>query len=919
MQRHHSEQFMPGHDAWIVEPDTLDRNIDLRAVVGGKAASLFELRSWGLPVPEFCCITTDALHATLQANGLHAVADWLKNSTGDLPMPVDALRDALLDCTLPEPLALGLQAFLARFPNTHFAVRSSGTLEDGADASFAGLYQTILNVQSYDDVCYAIKSCWAALFDTRVLTYLRERTSASAMGLGLVVQQLVPSEKSGVLFSVDPVRGCDTEMLIEACFGLGEALVSGHVTPDQYRYDWFKAVECGRTIAEKDVQCVRLSQAPFTALEPLVGARATAPVLDAQEVAQLAALGVQAQRNAGFPVDVEWAKVGERFFILQSRPITQLGFAGIPGEWTTADFRDGGVSATVCTPYMASLYKSVMDVTMGAYLNRLGLKPRRAQEEWFRSFYSRPYWNLEAAKYYLCQTPGFNERAFDLGLGITPRYEGDGIVVGLTPKSLYAGLKALLAIKRSCKAKLKDSPAFAAGQKKRLQELKAMDPAALSDSALFAFCETFLTQEYFRNESVYFDFIYDNSNLNALFTDSLKKMGFAEQDYPLLLGGLSGVSHMVPIEALWKLRDAIEACPDASRYWASHNADAIEAVFNQGETRYKLDLLTGYLDEYGHHAKQELDLMVPRYAEVPGYVIAQLQDVLQQPAASDPRKRNKRQEEQARAARDKLRAAAPLWKRPFVMKDLQQVRAFLWWREELRDLSTQFYFHVRRFTLEMEKRLLQAGVLQSQDDIFFLTLTELIKTIKGEYSPAQVAAIIERNRTYYLSFAGFTIPDEIGERYSGGGVASAEAGGEGQMGVAGSPGVMTGTARVIANIHDADRLQPGDILVTRCTDPGWTPKFSLLSGVVTETGGILSHAAVICREYGIPAILAVKKATALIVDGETISIDGSTGIITVLKNGEKMLLSQRVAERGEVAQNPADTQDVPAAADEVAA
>ncbi|HVL01845.1 MAG TPA: PEP/pyruvate-binding domain-containing protein, partial [Dongiaceae bacterium] len=733
----------------------------------------------------------------------------------------------------------------------------------------------------------------------RVLTYLKERTSATAMGLGLVVQKLVPAEKSGVLFSVDPVRGCDTEMLIEACFGLGEALVSGHVTPDQYRYDWFKAIECGRTVAEKDVQCVRLPQAPFTALEPLAAAQATAQVLSAQEVAELALLGLHVQRNAGFPVDVEWAKVGDQFFVLQSRPITQLGFSGIPGEWTTADFRDGGVSASVCTPYMASLYKSVMDVTMGDYLNRLGLKPRREREEWFRNFYSRPYWNLEAVKYYLSQTPGFNERTFDQGLGITPGYEGDGIVVGMTPKSIYVGLKALLAIKSSCKAKLKESPAFAEGQKKRLQQLKAMNPASFSDRDLFAFCETFLTQEYFRNESAYFDFIYDNSNLNALFKESVKKLGFDEKDYPLLLGGLSGVSHMMPIETLWKLRDAIQSSPEANRFWSEQDAAEIEFAFERGEKRFKLDLFAVYLDDYGHHSKQELDLMVPRYAEVPGYVIAQLKDVLQQPASGDPRKRNKRQEEQARAARDKLLNAAPFWKRHFVLKDLEQVRSFLWWREELRDLSTQFYFHVRRFTLEVQRRLLKAGVLQAQDDIFFLTMTDLVKTMKDEYRKDQVAALIERNRSYYQSFAGFTIPDEIGERYSGGGIASGETSGDGQIGVAGSPGVVTGTARVIANIHDADRLQPGDILVTRCTDPGWTPKFSLLSGVVTETGGILSHAAVICREYGIPAILAVKKATTLIVDGETITIDGSTGAISVLKGGEKTLLSARVAERSE--------------------
>lgn len=879
---------------WVVHPHSLDATANLRAMIGGKAASLYELLGWGLPVPEWCCVTTEAFEQTLRANGLVAVADWLQRPSQALPMPLSELREAIMACVLPAKIAQGVQLFLQRFPHSHFAVRSSGTLEDGAQASFAGLYVTILNVQHYGDLCDAIRTCWAALFDDRVRSYLQDRHIHGAMGLALVVQRLIPAEKSGVLFSVDPVRGCDTQVLIEACFGLGEALVSGHVTPDRYSYDWFAQQELERTVAEKEVQCVRLPEAPFTRLEPLDARQARQEVLSAAEVRELVEYALQVQEQAGYPVDVEWAKVGQHFYVLQSRPITQLGYAGIPGQWSTADFRDGGVSATVCTPYMASLYKSVIDVTMPSYLNRIGLPSKSDQGAWQQSFFGRPYWNLQSVKRCLSAIPGFKERVFDEGVGIVPGYPGDGVVTKTTPRTVLTGLRVLLALKASCRQQLKDSPVFAQEQKQRLRELLTLDLTSLSEDALFAFCDRFLSQEYFRSESTYFNFIYDNSNLNNLFQEAVAKVNFDACDFPLLLSGLTGVSHLAPIESVWALRGEIKQDAAALRYWQGNTPEAIAEALAAGERRFHLDSFADYLQQYGHHAKQELDLMVPRYCEDPRPVIANWQEVLSQPDGCDPRARNQDQQRNYQAARSRFLAAVPFWNRKSMAARLDQVREFLWWREELRDLSTHYYYHVRRVTLVVAQRLVELGVLQQPDEVFFLELNDLLQVLRGQLSTAQVSVLVARNRRYYRSFARFTIPDELGERFSmGAGVAPMGAQDEERFAVAGSPGLASGTARVIANIHDADRLQPGDILVTRCTDPGWTHKFSLLSGVVTETGGVLSHAAVICREYGMPAVLAVQKATTLIKDGEFITINGSTGKITLGTGDNPTSLAER--------------------------
>jgi pyruvate,water dikinase len=888
----HAEIWQRGSDAHelLIHPADVAADQDLSQLLGGKAASLCRLSRQGFAVPEFCCLPASALEFTLRENG-HTEKASLLGKPHAMNVDVAALREAIQACVLPEPLRERMRTFLATYPDDYFAVRSSATLEDGAENSFAGLFLTRLNVRTLDDISDAIKDCWAALLDEKVIAYLAHRVGASGIGLGLVVQRLVPAEKSGVLFSIDPLRGLDTEVLIEACFGLGEALVSGHVTPDRYRYDWHQERETERAVADKEFQCVRLPAAPFTQLSPLPAEQSQAPVLAGDEVRELAALGMRIHQQAGTAVDVEWARCGDTFYVLQSRPVTRMGFAGIPGQWSTANFRDGGVSAKVCTPYMASLTKYVFDAAMTNYLARLGLPVRNAREEWLRVFYSRPYWNMDAVKFYLQKIPGYNERAFDDSNGVVPNYVGDGFVTRLTPATLIAGLRALFAIKRSCRKKLREAPAFVKGQLARLDELAAYRLVDMPDGELFRFCADFLRDEYFRNELAYFDFVFDNSNLNSLFKEYLAKFDFDPNEFPGLLGGLVGVSHLKAVEALWDLAHVIRADATALAYWSGAEAAAIAADHAAGNHQHELDGLSRFLSDYGHHATQELDLSVPRYAEDTAYVIAQIKEVLAKLPEQDPRMRNSRQALAAEQAQQALLVRLPFWTRRTARKKLQEVRQFLWWREELRDLSTKYYFHVRRLTLTVAERLVKAGMLADANDVFFLTLDDLLQLLEGKSPATQTMAIVYRNRRYYDCYAGFTNPDEAGEKFGPAGAGTVAA--EGRMGVVGSPGKAVGVARVIRDINDAWRLQAGDILVTRCTDPGWTSKFSLLGGVVTETGGILSHAAVICREYGIPAILAVKRATSLIRDGETIEIDGATGIISVQTGTKRTSLEER--------------------------
>lgn len=845
------------------------------ALVGGKGAALLQLAAWGQPVPEFMVITAEALRMLLRTADLQDLEGWLDRPHQPLPRSAEAVARALHNCPIPEQVTQAVLRFTSDFPEAHFAVRSSASLEDGIDASFAGLFASVLNVREPQDIWDALRRCWAAVFDERVQSYLQRRAQGAPLDLALVVQRLIPAQSSGVLFTVNPVRGVDSEVLIEACFGLGEALVSGQVTPDQYSFDWRSGLETQRHIASKSHHSVCLPGAPFVELQPLPPAEAETPVLTAAQVRDLVDYGRDIQALSGRPVDIEWAWADGRFFILQSRPITRLEFAGIEGEWTTADLRDGGVSASVCTPLMASLYRFVMDSTMPAYLTRLGFRLRAQDRQWMQVFYGRPYWNLGATKFYLAQIPGFKERSFDASLGIVPTYAGDGIVAKTTPTTLYRGLRALFAIRHSCRQQMLRCPGFAEQQKQRLTQLHSLDLSGLDDATLFRFCNDFLNREYLRSEASYFNLIYDNANLNSLFLEKTAGLAFPKNEIPVLFSGLNQVSHLAPVAALWRIREQLQANGDHWDFWLQGDPENLAALYRDGDRSRGLDLLAEYLDAFGHHAQRELDLKTPRYAEDPGYAVKQIQEVLRQPVELDPHARNDQQQLRAAEVAERLLQAAPFWRRRKLRQDLTQVRRFLWWREELRDLSTRFYQQVRRLVLEVEKRLLAQGTLNMPGDVFFLPKDDLLALLEGTLPREQAQLRVADNRCYYDAFARFEIPDEIGSRYTGDSVPVSSD----YQGVAGSSGLITGIARVIEDIDDSDRLQAGDILVTRCTDPGWTAKFSILSGVVTETGGMLSHAAVICREYGIPAVLAVSHATRRIRDGQVITIDGSNGRI----------------------------------------
>lgn len=847
--------------------------------IGKKAYSLLELMRLGVPVPDGFCVFASALDDHLDALDLLGIYERLETADDEAVAGIlgDA-RERIRKGEISGKLASQIETALRDFEGRAFAVRSSGTKEDLQGASFAGQYTTVLNVKGIDAVIGAVKVCWASLFDRRVYEYCKTKgIPFRDVRMSVVVQELIDATRSGVVFTVDPTTGDDTHMLVEACFGLGEALVGGEVTPDSAVYDWYEGRKISGRVSLKKISIIPSANGQTEKVE-LDEDASRRPVLGDDELAELCKTALRIQSGYGYPVDIEWVADSEGFYIVQARPITSIQLSGIQGQWTTADFKDGGVSSGVCSPMMWSLYDFIWERAMPGYLRQTKLLDGGEDIVWGEMFFGRPYWNAGAVKDCAARVPGFVERHFDEDLGIQVGYKGRGRVTRFTPATALRGLKVLSALRESFDSRMRHNETHVAWARGRMEELSRIDINAMNDGELFSLYEELIREDYWRVESSYFMHIYDNSNIQTLFKESLQKLA-PKADFLNLVIGLENLSHMRPNYELWSISRKILADRSSAAFWETASTEEIVRCIQEEPGRSELMGLAEYIEKYGYHSTRELDITVSNYAEDSSFCIESLKRLLKLDDGHDPRALNEKQVALFDREKAALIERLPKRKQRKMSDSLTQMRRFLWWREELRDYSTQMYHQLRRFSLAVAHRLMTRRVLDSPDDVFFLTVDDLIALLRKEMTVSDARKRIGCNRLYYDSFRHYGNPPDIGFDTAGERVEEAA---NAFRGIPCSGGVVEGVAKVIRDIDDTTRLEKGDILVTRFTDPGWTPVFGTISGVVTQTGGVLSHAAVIAREYGIPAVLAVDEITLKLRDGQRVRLDGSRGHVTII-------------------------------------
>jgi phosphohistidine swiveling domain-containing protein len=774
---------------------------------------------------------------------------------GGFPVPAGFVIPPHVE--MNEDAARQLDAAVSAIGGYPVAARSSGHLEDLPGASFAGQYVTKLHVTNIQELLQAVAECRDSARSPQVITYLRKNgLDESQARVSVLVQVMIEASFAGVAFSIHPTTGREEHALIECCQGVGEKLVSGLTSPSRY-------------VVHLEDSAV-LEQQPGAENVEMGGAA----------IRQLRDYALELQAHFGAPQDIEWAVDShEKLWILQSRPVTRIQWRRDIPEFTSADFREGGVSARVCTPLMYSLYRSAVQNSMQRYFTDIGLLPKNApQEDWIGMFYGRPYWSASAVKNVLLKVPGFDEQIFDKDLGIQKDYGGKG--PAKTPTNLSTLLPAIpvaIALERNYRRQIRRTaaygPRFLPEEARFLKTVRDLD--GLEDREFFERFDEVLGF-HLRTESDYFTTIYNNANLQSDLKKLLGRIAAAAGERVsalALMSGLQDVSHMKMQRDLLRLLETARREGAASKAWD--------------------EALAGFLKENYFHADAELDISTPRWGERPERVTQIVNDILR--SKNEPRNPDtaaKEQFDQFSAEEQRILAAIrrSLWRRirfeRAFRRRLRLARTYLSRREEMREYSTRAYNVVRQYVLESGRRLQRTGYLSDAADVFMLHTSEIAGIGRGEDNRERVLALTRFRRLMYRGYRRLEPPGELGrnvEQHDETEGVPASADNVVLRGIGCSAGVIEAEARIVLTLEEANSLKPGEILVTRFTDPGWTPVLGLAAGVVTEVGGLLSHAAVIGREYGIPAVLNVPRATQILKTGQRVHVDGGEGVVRILK------------------------------------
>ena len=868
-----------------------------REVAGGKGAGLSRLLRGGFPVPFGFVITTEAYQAFVAGAGLQN--DIASAAGASSPEEIDGASATLRARfhTAPVPVQIadeiaaaycGLAAQLGGAEvdgALPVAVRSSGTAEDLREASFAGQHDTFLNVRGDAELLEATRRCWASLWNVRAMAY-RQRLGIAGdrVALAVVVQWLLPAARSGLLFTVDPVTGDRGVVVINAAWGLGDAVVNGRVIADTVVVGKGTRRLLRAEIVHKHLMTVPVGgSVADVVVEP---ARRDMPVLEPGEAEKLAGLGEAIEQALGGPQDVEWAAAGGGFFVLQSRAVT---VAGVPGDdWPVLDERPpqpfdlwtlanvGELWPQPVSPLVASVIPLVIGGAMRSSLR--GIDPAYLDRiQWAKRLYGRIFYNEGALKHVLSQKLGLPASLLDRSRGNRSRTSGGP----LRPLTLLANLPLILRLATRQKRVGRQTEAFIQQADRWVADFLSR-PSMPGDRELWEEGQRWLDRiragMNLQNEMT-------GLALTALGTlETLLVRRFGRHDLTADL--VTGVADIQAAEMgvdLWRLAQSLRqaglepllaADPAAAldRLRTDPGADPARVQFDE------------FLAKYGHRCPNEAEWLYPRWHEAPTEVLA-LAAAYLRPGVPDPDDRARRQRQRREAAVAWVEPRLDRLRRALFRRVLARAQHALRLRDNGKGAAIRVSYPARRLCAMLGKRWAERGWLASAEDIFFLTHPEIDRLIAaGAPSAAglDLRPLVAARRRALAHWRTVPAPDVVGPdgRSATERAAAPELEGARELrGIAASAGRVRGTARVVLDAHVTLGLRTSDILVTRATDAGWTAAFPLIGGLVTEIGGQLSHAAIVAREYGIPAVVNVGSATSLIRTGQTIVLDGSTGSI----------------------------------------
>ncbi|WP_100489181.1 phosphoenolpyruvate synthase [Sporolactobacillus pectinivorans] len=853
--------------------------------VGGKGANLGELcKIEGIRVPDGFCISTEAFKKIIgETPALNELLDQLsllkvedRDKIGELS---GEIRRVIEGKAIPEDITEEITRFLSRLGEKNaYAVRSSATAEDLPAASFAGQQDTYLNIIGKKAILKHICKCWASLFTERAVTYrLQNGFDHHKVHLSVVVQKMVCPQSSGILFTADPVTSNRNVLSIDASYGLGEALVSGLVNADNYKVRNSKVID--KKIPAKKLAIYALKDGG-TKEQEIEPERQNRQVLTDEQILQLERMGRKIEEHFSSPQDIEWCLAEDTFYIVQSRPITTLYPIPEANDQGNHVYLSVGHQQMMTDP-MKPLGLSLWQLTTARPMYRAGGRLFVDVTQQLASPASR--------KVLLAAMGQHDPLLKDALMTIIAR--GDFI------KSLPDDKQAQRSGKNNksvssvgSEAPIKNNPTIVSDLIKRSQtSIEELKQNIQTKSGLDLF--NFILEDIQQLKKILFD-----PQSSGVFMAAMNASSWINEKMNKWLGERNvadTLSQSVPNNitsemglALLDVADVIRPYPEVIDYLQHVKEDNFlnELVKFDGG-REAREAVNAYLNKYGMRCVGEIDITKPRWSEKPTTLVPM---ILSNIKNFEPNAGSRKFEQGLRVA---LKKEQELLDRLKQLPDGEQkvketkrmidlIRNFSGYREYPKYGIVNRYFIYKQALMKEAEQLVQADVIHEREDIFYLTFEEFRDVVRSNKLENK---IIRKRKAEYKLYEKLTPPRVI---TSDGEIIAGEykrenIPAEAYAGLPVSSGVIEGRARVILNMEDAD-LKYGDILVTSFTDPSWTPLFISIKGLVTEVGGLMTHGAVIAREYGLPTVVGVENATKLIKDGQRIRINGTEGYVEIL-------------------------------------
>lgn len=877
-------------------------------LVGGKALNLARLVRGGFHVPDGFIVPVHAYSDFVDSAGLAgAIAEEIALIDTDDPAALVShskrLRARIGEAAMPPGLAASIRESYAALGTPPVAVRSSATAEDLPEMSFAGQHDTFLNVQGEDRLLAAIADCWSSLWTARAIAYrARNNIDHLSVAIAVVVQKMVPSGSSGVLFTANPLTGRRNETVIDATVGLGEALVSGLIEPDHYVVESSSGRILQKHIGAKAKAMHARAGGGVTTTET---ANSDRQATQDTQIGELTETGQRVAAMFGSPQDIEWAFADGALFLLQSRPITSL-FPLPPdrGDEALRVYVSLGAIQGVRGPFTPMGQEMIRGLFAG--LARLaGYNATIDSQALIRIAAERPWIDATAIlrnaigrrifpRVFPLVEPGAADAVRELVAD--PRLQGGGIrpitvrrVAPFVSRMIRSLWGALLRPEEAAREARRTVEAHIGQVEERMRTARSL-------AERIEVCEQLCYNQLFPTLMPLFmplivagyaclSILHRLARILAPSDDALQPLTAFDLNRSLPNNVTTEMD-----QDLWRVAKRIQEERAGAAAFAKADPNLLALDFREGNLRGATQKsIAAFLERYGMRGPAEIDIGQPRWREEPGPIMAALQALLaiQDPGAMPDAVFRAGQTAAARAEQRLAEAAARTLGTPLgaclVRWLARRVRTLAGFRESPKFAVIRILGIARAALLESGRELVEAGVLERGDDLFFLQLKEI--KVLAMNAPGDWRQLVQKRRiAYQREQRRQPIPRLLlsdGTTVVTGRSSPSCSEGELLVGSGVSPGTVEGTARIVLDPVSSN-LQPGEILVCPGTDPSWTPLFLAAGGLVMEVGGMMTHGSVVAREYGIPAVAGVAQATELLRSGQRLRVDGSSGRVELL-------------------------------------